>query len=82
MTQQPLNSYTSNIADLRKDGPLLLSVEEATKALGISRWQFYQMVWAQELPTITIGRRRLVPAQSLHEFIKKRLEKENPNVRA
>lgn len=81
MTQQSINYYTKNTEDPEKEGRLLLSVEETTKTLGISRWQFYRLVWEQELPTITIGRRRLVPVHSLQDFINKRLEKENPNVK-
>lgn len=79
MTQHSITFDTNTIHEPRTQGPLLLSIEETTTALGISRWQFYRMVWEQELRTITIGRRRLVPVQSLQEFINARLEKENPH---
>ena len=52
--------------------PLLLSVPEAAAKLNIGRAFFYQMVARNEIATITLGRRRLVPVASLERFIEQR----------
>lgn len=47
----------------------LLSVEEAADRLGIGRSAVYAEVAAGRLATLKIGRRRLVPEQSLAAFV-------------
>jgi excisionase family DNA binding protein len=49
--------------------PLTLSVEEAAKLLGISRGLCYQGVRDGSIPSISIGRRRLVPRTRLLELL-------------
>lgn len=54
---------------------LLLTVDEALARLRISRGSLYKLIGSGELPTILIGRRRLVPVPALEEFIAQRLTK-------
>ena len=45
--------------------PLTLTVEDAAKALGISRTLAYEAIRRGEIPSVTIGRRILVPRSAL-----------------
>ena len=47
----------------------LLSVDEAASALGIGRSRLYDEIGAGRLRSIRVGRRRLVPAGSIADFI-------------
>lgn len=47
----------------------LLSVDEATAALGIGRSRFYAEHEAGRIRTIKVGRRRLVPAAAIAAYI-------------
>jgi excisionase family DNA binding protein len=51
------------------DQPLTYTVEEAAKALRIGKNQAYAAVRAGQIPSISIGRRRLVPRQRLLELL-------------
>lgn len=48
---------------------LLLSVEEAAQLLSINRSTVYDMLGRGDLPSLKLGRRRLISRQSLVEFI-------------
>ncbi len=45
--------------------PLLVSIENAAQSLGIGRSKTYELIAAGQLLTVTIGRRRLVRADSV-----------------
>ncbi|MQB01958.1 MAG: helix-turn-helix domain-containing protein [Actinobacteria bacterium] len=45
--------------------PLTITVEQAAKLLGISRYAAYQAASTGELPTLRLGRRLLVPTTPL-----------------
>lgn len=45
--------------------PLAYSVNEATQALPVSRSTLFAMIAAGKIRTVTIGRRRLIPASEL-----------------
>lgn len=45
--------------------PLLCSIPEAAKALGISRSKTYELISERRLLTVSIGRRRLVRTESI-----------------
>ena len=51
------------------DGPLLISVADAAKQLGVSRGLLYELVNSGEITSVRIGRRRLVSRQALTDFI-------------
>jgi excisionase family DNA binding protein len=46
-----------------------LSVSEAAQVLGISRAHAYDCVRTGELPSITLGRRVVVPRQAIEELL-------------
>jgi excisionase family DNA binding protein len=48
-----------------------LSVEEAARAVGISRATLYRLVQQKRLVTVKIGSRRLVPVTALDNLLEK-----------
>lgn len=47
----------------------VLTVSEAAQALGISRTLAYQLVARQELPSLRLGRRIVVPRQAIETLL-------------
>ncbi len=47
----------------------LLTIEETTEWLRVSRWSVYNLIRANQLRTIKIGRRRLVSRDALDECV-------------
>jgi excisionase family DNA binding protein len=62
--------------DRRADDPALLTVPEACRYLRVSRWMLYRLIQTNDLRTIKIGRRRLVPAAAVQEFVNGRARSE------
>jgi excisionase family DNA binding protein len=54
----------------------LLTVDEAASRLRVSRWTVYNLIRSNQLRTIKIGRRRLVPPAALGECVELLLGKE------
>jgi len=50
---------------------LTLTVTEAAQMLGISRGTAYEATRTGELPTVRMGRRRLVPVTALQKLLNK-----------
>ena len=50
--------------------PMLISVEEAAHLLRIGRTRCFQLVLAGRIRSVKLGRRRLVIAAGLEEFVK------------
>jgi len=48
---------------------LLLSPEEAAKALGISRATLYPLLMRKEIPSVRVGGLRRVPLEALQRYI-------------
>jgi excisionase family DNA binding protein len=48
---------------------LLLTVEETTKILGISRSMTYEMIKQDQIPSIRLGRKIMIPRRKLIELI-------------
>jgi excisionase family DNA binding protein len=48
----------------------LVTVQEAAEQLRISRWSVYNLIRANQLRTVKIGRRRLMTPAALAECIK------------
>jgi len=48
---------------------ILMKVQEAGEALGLSRSKLYELIAAGEIKTIRVGRAVRVPAASLHEWV-------------
>lgn len=51
------------------DKPLVLTVSEAARLLGISRAHAYQLVGRKELPALRLGRRIVVPRGALERLL-------------
>ena len=50
--------------------PLLVSIERAGKELGIGRSLVYELLGAQRLSSVKIGRRRFIPRDELLRFVR------------
>jgi excisionase family DNA binding protein len=48
---------------------LLLSAEEAAEVLGIGRAMVYDLIRLHVVQSVKIGRRRLIPARALVEYV-------------
>ena len=59
-------------AEVRAAAPTLLSVEQAAESLGISRPLVARMIASGELPSLRIGRRRLLDAADLAAWVDRR----------
>jgi len=55
--------------DTASELPLTMSVQEAAQVLGISRAAAYELVHRQELRSVRIGRRIVVPRAAVAEFL-------------
>ena len=64
-TTTPNPTDTADITDT----PRLMTIDEARDRLRISRWSIYRLINDRQLKTITIGNRRLIAPQDLHEFL-------------
>ncbi|XRQ08891.1 helix-turn-helix domain-containing protein [Actinomadura welshii] len=53
---------------------LVLTVDEAAERLRVSRWTLYNLIRSNQLRTVKIGRRRLVPANALAEYLDQLIE--------
>ncbi len=54
---------------IQKDVPLVCTVEEAGRLLGISRTLAYELVAQGELPALRLGRRIVVPFAALDALL-------------
>jgi excisionase family DNA binding protein len=52
----------------------VLTIDEAAEQLRVSRWTLYNLIRTNQLRTIKIGRRRLVPASALTECLDQLME--------
>jgi excisionase family DNA binding protein len=57
--------------------PLLLTMMETATLLRLGRTQTYELVMSGRIPSVTIGRRRLILREALEEFVRKLLEEQN-----
>ena len=62
----------SNQSD-KTDDKVLLSVEEAARALSLSRSLMYDLLMHGDVLSIEIGRSRRVPVKALHDFVARQL---------
>jgi excisionase family DNA binding protein len=57
---------------------LLLTLEEAQAELSVSRTRMYELMRDGALRTVKIGRRRLVPRESLDDFVRCLIDAQQP----
>jgi len=67
----PSASNTASVASPQ----LLLSVPEAARTLGIARSSLYVLMDRRELTSVSIGRRRLIPARALEDYVDRLIER-------
>jgi excisionase family DNA binding protein len=60
--------------------PLLLTVNEASRYLHLSRPVIYELIHSGKLRSISVGRARRIPMQALHDFIAAELGADAPDV--
>jgi excisionase family DNA binding protein len=53
---------------------VVLTVDEAAEQLRISRWSLYNLIRSNQLRTVKVGRRRLVPASAIAECLDQLME--------
>lgn len=53
---------------------LVHRVEEAAELLRISRWKVYDLIRTNELRSVKIGGRRLVPQRAIEEYVTRLLD--------
>ncbi|WP_206685761.1 helix-turn-helix domain-containing protein [Kribbella qitaiheensis] len=58
-----------SVTEATSAAPLLLTVEQAAKRLGIGRTTFYALMTAGEIESVPLGRLRRIPAECLTEYI-------------
>lgn len=51
--------------------PILLTVEQAARCLGIGRTTMFGLIAAGEVQTVQIGRARRVPVDALRDFVRR-----------
>jgi excisionase family DNA binding protein len=49
--------------------PLLLSIKQTCRLLGLGRTSLYALMGSGQLRSVTVGRRRFVPREAIDEFI-------------
>ncbi len=52
------------------------NVEQTAATLGVGRTVTYRLIATGELRSITVGRRRLVPASAITDFLTRRLDEQ------
>lgn len=68
--QSAQNTRRSQMAEIR----LTLSVDEAASLLGISRALAYELIARDELPSLRLGRRIVVPRRALEQLVEQASE--------
>ena len=63
------SSHRMSLVEETSAAPLLLTVEQAAKRLGIGRTTFYALITAGEIESVPLGRLRRIPAECLTEYI-------------
>lgn len=58
-----------SVGEVRRVTPVLFSVPEAMEMLGMSRTVIYELIRSGRLVTVTQGRRRLVPASAIDDYV-------------
>jgi excisionase family DNA binding protein len=49
--------------------PLLLSIPETAKKIGVGRTKIYELLGSNDLDSVRIGKRRLITSKSIYRFV-------------
>lgn len=72
--QQLLGLVRANVSTAPDPTLVALTVEEAARRLGIGRTTMYALLASGEIPSVTIGRLRRVPAEALSDYVAARAQ--------
>ena len=61
-----MKEENENLSDIT-----LLNMKQVLEQLNISQWVYYKLIRSGELPTVSLGKRRLVRLKTLKEYIEK-----------
>lgn len=79
VTQQQLLGLVRAHTDTAPDPTLVaLTVEEAARRLGVGRTTMYALLASGEVPSVTIGRLRRIPAEALNDYVATRAQAARP----
>lgn len=56
--------------------PLALSPAKAADLLGVSRTVINNLMYSGELPSVKVGKRRLIPVKSLENWLEQKLQEQ------
>ena len=59
-----MNKQDNNVDDIT-----LLSMKQVIGYLNVSQWVYYKLIRTGQLPTVLLGKRRLVRLKTLKEYI-------------
>lgn len=59
-------------ADAMNEDKLAVTVDEASRMIGLSRATLYGLVMSGEVPSLKVGARRLVPVSTLRTWVEAR----------
>jgi excisionase family DNA binding protein len=65
------HAVATAVASIPQSGaatPVMLSVPQATKQLGVGTTKLKQLITSGEFESVTIGRRRLIPTAAIQAF--------------
>jgi excisionase family DNA binding protein len=75
LTEQQLLGLVAHCGTTVPDPTLVaLTVEEAARRLGVGRTTMYALIASGEIPSVTIGRLRRIPAHALNEYVAARTQ--------
>ena len=75
LTEHELLGLIASCSSSVPDSTLVaLTIEEAARRLGVGRTTMYALVAAGDVPSVTIGRLRRVPAQALNDYVAARAQ--------
>lgn len=69
----PRVSHQSSDANERHTDPLTVTVNEASRLLGVGRTKVNELMRAGDLESFMIGRRRLITMESIRRLVARRL---------
>ena len=58
--------------------PITLTIKKAAEESGLSVRTLYNRIGSGELPSVLVGRRRLIPAKALEEFLLRGMKPQAP----
>jgi excisionase family DNA binding protein len=55
----------------------LITIQQATEELSISKWTMYRLLQRNEIKSMKIGRRRLIPSTEIDAFVLRNTDEMN-----